>query len=167
MTFRSCFYPMLGSFTWGWIGDLVDGATIVMTVAGLVSTLTIAAGHVASGLQHLGYLDEKSTSDEIRSIQNVVIWVITALSTATVISGLQGTILHVCHLAVGLTTLLMVAAFLLDDKKFLLNLIVQEVGMFFQMNILQNNFWTDAFGQLQEGSGRAVDGKAADQFWME
>jgi hypothetical protein len=28
------------------------------------------------------------------------------------------------------------------------------------------NFWTDAFGQLHEGSGRAVDGKAADLGWM-
>jgi hypothetical protein len=26
---------------------------------------------------------------------------------------------------------------------------------------------TDAFGQLREGSGRAIDGKAADQTWMD
>jgi BCCT family betaine/carnitine transporter len=31
MTFRSCFYPILQEYTWGWIGDLIDGFTIVVT----------------------------------------------------------------------------------------------------------------------------------------
>jgi choline-glycine betaine transporter len=30
-TFRSCLYPILGEYTWGWIGDIVDGFTIVVT----------------------------------------------------------------------------------------------------------------------------------------
>lgn len=46
-----------------------------------------------------------------------------------------------------------------------LNLQVQELGTYLQSSILQLNFWTDAFGQLREGSGRAVDGKAAEQWW--
>jgi choline-glycine betaine transporter len=44
MTFRSCFYPILGQYTWGWIGDLIDGFAIVVTVAGKCnnhSTLSI------------------------------------------------------------------------------------------------------------------------------
>jgi choline/glycine/proline betaine transport protein len=24
-TFRSCFYPIFGAYTWGWIGDAIDG----------------------------------------------------------------------------------------------------------------------------------------------
>jgi hypothetical protein len=31
---------------------------------------------------------------------------------------------------------------------------------------LELNFWTDTFGQLREGSGRAIDGKASEQWWM-
>lgn len=53
-----------------------------------------------------------------------------------------------------------------DDTKYLLNLQVQEVGYFLQNSILQLNFWTDAFGQLREGGGRAVDGNAAEAWWM-
>jgi choline-glycine betaine transporter len=30
-TFRSCLYPILGQYTWGWIGDVIDGFTIVST----------------------------------------------------------------------------------------------------------------------------------------
>ena len=28
MTFRSCFYPILGEYTWGVLGDLIDGFTV-------------------------------------------------------------------------------------------------------------------------------------------
>ena len=35
LTVRSSFYPILGKYTWGWIGDFIDGWSIVMTVAGV------------------------------------------------------------------------------------------------------------------------------------
>jgi choline/glycine/proline betaine transport protein len=31
LTFRSCLYPILREYTWGWIGDVIDGFTIVVT----------------------------------------------------------------------------------------------------------------------------------------
>jgi BCCT family betaine/carnitine transporter len=31
LTFRSCLYPILQEYTWGWIGDVIDGFTIVVT----------------------------------------------------------------------------------------------------------------------------------------
>ena len=33
MTVRSALYNVLGDHTWGWIGDVVDGFSIVMTVS--------------------------------------------------------------------------------------------------------------------------------------
>lgn len=62
--------------------------------------------------------------------------------------------------------LLLWLVFVLDNTKFLLNLQVQEVGYFLQWSILQINFWTDAFGQLTPGEGRATDGNAAESWWM-
>ena len=35
MTFRSCFYPIIGEYAWGWIGDVLDGFTLVTTVSGV------------------------------------------------------------------------------------------------------------------------------------
>lgn len=43
MTLRSCFYPMLGEYTWGWVGDLIDGVSIVVTVAGVCTSLGLGA----------------------------------------------------------------------------------------------------------------------------
>jgi hypothetical protein len=45
--------------------------------------------------------------------------------------------------------------------------ILQEVGYYFQWSIFLLNFHTDAFGQLKEGEGRAVDGNGAEVWWMD
>jgi BCCT, betaine/carnitine/choline family transporter len=62
---------------------------------------------------------------------------------------------------------LLVLAGAMDDTKYVLNLQVQEMGYFLQHTLFQLTFWTDAFGQLREGSGRAVDGHAAAQWWQD
>jgi len=51
MTFRSCFYPLLLDYTWGWIGDVIDGATIVVTVAGVCTSLGLGALQIVAGFQ--------------------------------------------------------------------------------------------------------------------
>jgi hypothetical protein len=45
--------------------------------------------------------------------------------------------------------------------------ISQVTGMQTQYNIFLVNFCTDAFGQLREGEGRAIDDRAAEQCWMD
>ena len=39
LTARSSFYPFIGNYCWGWIGDLIDSWAIVMTVAGICTSL--------------------------------------------------------------------------------------------------------------------------------
>jgi choline-glycine betaine transporter len=166
MTFRSCFYPILGPYTWGWMGDCIDSLSIVVMVASMCIMLGTTAMSVVAGLEQLGLIDKNLASDDVLFMQNITIWIITIASTVSVITGLRGGIQFMALAAVALASLLTFLVFILDDSKFLLNLIVQEVGYFAQYSVFQLNFWTDAFGQLREGSGRAVDGKAADQDWM-
>jgi choline-glycine betaine transporter len=166
LTLRSCYYPMLGPYTWGWIGDSIDGLGIIVTVLGSCSYLGSSAILLVTGFIHLGMVDEQSTVQEITGIQNVTIWIIILVSTVTVITGLRRGIHIMSNLAMGIGTLLLVLVFFMDDTTFLLNVQVQEVGLFLQTGLFQLNLWTDAFGQLEAGSGRAIDGKAAEQWWM-
>jgi choline-glycine betaine transporter len=122
---------------------------------------------ISTGLIYTGWIDKEATPEEITSIQNVIIWVVTIISTISVISGLRGAIQLISLVAVTIGCVLTGFIFLADDTKYILNLQVQEIGYFFQTSIFQLNFWTDAFGQLRPGEGRAVDGKAAEQWWME
>jgi Cys-rich protein (TIGR01571 family) len=167
MTLRSCFYPLLGDHTWGWIGDIIDGFTVVTTVAGVCTSLGLGCFQISAGLQRVGAIDDDMTEDETRKVHVIIIWVITLMATCSVVSGLSVGIRMLSELGFSLGMLLLFLVFVLDKTNYLLNLIVQEVGYYFQWSIFLLNFHTDAFGQLKEGEGRAVDGNAAAKWWMD
>lgn len=166
-TFRSIFYPILGDYIYGWMGDLIDVSTLVVTVSGLCTSLGLGAVQIVDGFVFLGWVGENQSDSRTTAIQNVVVWWITLLTCLSVISGIRLgiRILSIAALLMGSGLLFVVLCF--DDTKFMLNLIVQETGYYFQHSILELNFWTDAFGQLREGSGRAIDGGSGAVWWMD
>jgi choline-glycine betaine transporter len=162
--FRSCFYPILGHYTWGWMGDTIDGFAIVVTLAALCTSLGVLAANLLAGSVNMGWID--SRSPRVTVIQTTIVWASTIATIASVTSGLQRGIKYLCLLSMVLAGILTLLVFGKDDGKFLLNLQVQEVGYYLQTGIFQLNFFTDAFGQLREGSGRAIHGKSSEQWWM-
>jgi choline-glycine betaine transporter len=165
-TFRSCFYPIFGAYTWGWIGDAIDGLAIVLGILIATQMLGMCTVQITSGFIVLGWIDAKLSENEILSIREPLLWTIVLISIVSVFSGLHGGIKYLSLAAVSLAVVLGFLVFIMDDTKFMLNLTVQAVGYQLQNSLFLLNFWTDAFGQLHEGSGRAVDGKAAEQGWM-
>jgi choline/glycine/proline betaine transport protein len=65
-------YPIPGAYTWGWIGDFMDGLGIIVTVFGSCGYLGATAILLVTGFIHLGIVDEQkqSTVKEV-TIQNV------------------------------------------------------------------------------------------------
>ena len=55
----------------------------------------------------------------------------------------------------------------MENTAYLLNLMTQTIGYHAQISIFQLPFHTDAFGQLREGEGRAIDGNAAAVWWYD
>lgn len=163
LTFRSCFYPILGAYTWGWIGDMIDGIALVSTVVGASITMGFTSWQIVTCMVYLGWVG--NTPDETGLMLTLTITVATILSTASAISGLRGGVRFFSRVAFGLCALLLCLAVAMDDTKFLLNLQVQEIGYSLQTSIFQLNFWTDAFGQLQAGSGQALDSEASSTSW--
>jgi hypothetical protein len=125
MTLRSCFYPMLGEYTWGWIGDLIDGFTIVTTVAGVCTSLGLGAFQIAAGLQRVGAIDDDLSEDKMRNVHVISIWFITLIATCSVISGLNVGIKYLSQLGFGLGLLLLFLVLVMEKTNYLLNLIVQ------------------------------------------
>jgi len=156
-----------GDYCWGWIGDLIDGFSIVMTVAGVCTSLGLGTMQIVTGLQRLGWIDlSKTTEEDLKNQYVVVIWVITLLATISVVSGLKVGIKTLSNVAFGLGTLILFLSFVMDKTYYLLNLVVQTTGMYLQWNLFQVAFWTDAFGSLNAGEGRAVDGNSAATWWI-
>jgi len=163
MTLRSCFYPLLGEYTWGWMGDILDGFSMVATVSGVCTSLGLGAYQLAAGLERVGVIDDASET----RVHVISIWIITLIATASVVSGLDVGIKLLSEFGFGLGIVLLWICLVLDKTNYLLNLMVQEVGYYFQYSLLQLNFHTDAFGQLNDGEGRAVDDGAAAAWWMD
>lgn len=125
LTLRSCFYPMLGEYTWGWMGDIIDGYTIVTTVAGVCTSLGLGAFSIAAGLKQAGAIDKDISEDDLTDVHLYSIWIITCLATLSVVSGLGVGIKYLSQIAFGLGMLLLFWVFLLEKTNYILNLIVQ------------------------------------------
>lgn len=72
----------------GYLGDLIDGVSIVVTIGGICTSLGLGAIQMAAGVQRVGWLDEGLSESETTDAQIVIIWLITILTTASVLMGL-------------------------------------------------------------------------------
>jgi len=164
MTIRSTFYPMLGEYTWGWMGDLIDGYSIVMTVAGVCTSLGLGTIQIIAGCQDLGWVDPDR--EDLTPVFVILIWIITVAATISVVSGLSVGIKTLAQIGFALGNIILFLCFTMEKTDYLLNLLVQTTGVYLQNNIFQIPFWTDAFGALNEGEGRAVDGNSSASWFI-
>ncbi|XP_064598003.1 glycine betaine transporter 1-like [Liolophura sinensis] len=155
MSVRSCFYPILGERIFGWLGDLIDTLSVVCTMFGVCTSLGLGAMQLNRGLNRMN-------SDIVYGIntQIILIWVITLMATASVISGLKVGIKLLSEICFLLGNFIMLIWLFYDDTWYMLNAVVQSVGYYVQ-NIIGLGFHTDAFAQMNN----APDGKSAPN-WL-
>jgi len=146
------------------MGDLIDGFSIVMTIAGVCTSLGLGTIQIVTGLQRLGWVDPDV--EDLQSIYVAVIWVITACATLSVVSGIHAGIKTLALVAFSLGMLILFVSFVMEKTFYLLNVLVQSTGYYLQWSIFQLPFWTDAFGSLEAGEGRATDDKASATWWI-
>ena len=156
MTIRSCFYPLLGDWMYGFVGDAIDILSIVSTMFGVCTTLGLGAMTLNSGINRVH-------SDVSESVDNqiILIWVVTGMATVSVITGLKVGVRRLSEICFGLGVALMLIILFYDNTFYLLNLYVQSIGYYFQ-HFIQIGFHTEAFAQL----GNAPDGKQAQE-WID
>ena len=84
MTMRTCFYPLLGDKILGLAGDAIDILSVVATMLGVCTSLGLGVIQLNAGLKRIN-----SDIDESLRNQIIIIWGVTALATASVISGVK------------------------------------------------------------------------------
>ena len=156
MTIRSCFYPLLGECIYGIVGDLIDIISIVSTMFGVCTTLGLGAMTLNSGLNRVHSDISESVNNQI-----IIIWVVTAMATISVVTGLKVGVRRLSEVCFGLGVALMLLILFYDKTFYLLNLYVQSIGYYLQ-HFIQIGFHTEAFAQL----GNAPDKKHAPQ-WID
>ena len=86
LTMKSCFYPLMGDRIFGWPGDLVDILSVIATLFGVCTSLGLGTMQINQGLHLLAPSIPVSTDAQL-----VIIWAITAVATASVLSGVHET----------------------------------------------------------------------------
>ena len=97
MTMRSCFYPLLGERVFGVLGDIIDILSVVATMFGVCTSLGLGAIQLNTGFKRINSKIDISTDNQI-----ITIWGITALATASVISGIKVGIRRLSEICFGL-----------------------------------------------------------------
>lgn len=84
MTIKTTFFPLIGDKIWGWLGEFIDFVAAVCTLFGITTSLGLGAQQINTGLN---LLDSGITISN--DVQVAIIWIITIIATASVVTGLH------------------------------------------------------------------------------
>ncbi|AOM39449.1 choline BCCT transporter BetT [Xenorhabdus hominickii] len=122
LTLRSALYPIIGDKIYGPIGHAVDIFAVIGTVFGVATSLGYGVLQVNAGLNHLFGLPINET------VQVVLIILITALATISVVSGLDKGIRILSEVNLSLAVLLLILVVALGPTVLLLKSFVENTG---------------------------------------
>ncbi|MGJ8527701.1 BCCT family transporter [Maritalea sp.] len=118
LTLRSAFYPILGERVWGWPGHVIDILAVFATLFGLATSLGFGTEQALAGFNFLfGW-----GTGNIAKI--VLISIITALATISVIRGLDGGVKILSEINIGLAVLLLLFIIIVGPTMLIIETII-------------------------------------------
>ncbi len=145
VSIRWALEPLLGDRVRGWIGDLIDVIAVVGTLFGVATSLGFGVTQVGAGLEYLGVVGSVGTG-----LLVVLVIIITAMATTSVVTGLDKGIKFLSNVNMGLAAALLLAVLVLGPTVFLLGDFVSSVGSYVS-NFFRLSFQTLSF-QGQDGT---------------
>ena len=149
LTVRATFYPLIGERIHGRIGDLIDILAALATLFGLATSLGLGAQQVNAGLAHLLGVAQSPT------VQVILIAVITALATISVVLGLDRGIRRLSQLNVIVAALLLGFVLVAGPTRYLLDALVQNLGIYLS-HLPRLSLWTEAYVQSEWQHGWTI-----------
>lgn len=140
LTLRSALYPIIGDKINGWAGHTVDIFAVVSTIFGIATSLGLGASQINSGLAYLTGIEISVTN------QILLMIVIIALATVSVVSGLDKGIKRLSQANMILAVVLLCFILLLGPTVFLLKAYLQNTGDYLS-DIVRNTFNLFAYQQ--------------------
>lgn len=122
---RSAFHPLLGDKIYGLPGDLVDTFCVIGTLFGVATSLGLGVSQVNAGLNYL-----IPSIPQSLEVCVVLIVLITAMATVSVVLGLDGGIKRLSNLNMVLALVLLAAVLFSTDTVMLLKSYVQNTGAY-------------------------------------
>jgi choline/glycine/proline betaine transport protein len=145
LTIRSIFYPLFGDKIYGWIGDLIDILSVIATIFGLATSLGFGAQQVNAGLTYLFDFQFNQL------VQIVLIAVITAIATLSLVLGLDKGIRRLSQWNMRLALLLLLFVILVGPTLFILKSFVQNIGHYIH-EFFELSFRTGSYKGINQPS---------------
>ena len=142
LSIRSTLYPVLGDRIYGTLGNLVEILAVFGTLFGVATSLGLGVQQVNAGLSYLGVLSESQGN------QLILIALITAVATASVVSGLDNGIRRLSTLNLLFGVLLLLFVLFTGPTRFLFGSMVQSTGFYLQ-DLVGLTFQTDVFRGME------------------
>ena len=132
--------PLVGDkLTEGWFGKFIDGFSVVVSFAGVATSLGLGVSQICGGLHHL--FDIPKTEDTIL----IIIVLITLVFIISAITGVYKGIKILSNLNTYLALALLALAFMVGPKITILNNLTNSVGQHIQY-FFKDVFMINAFG---------------------
>ena len=132
--------PLVGErMTSGWFGKFIDGFSVVVSFAGVATSLGLGVSQICGGLNHL--FDIPKTENTIL----IIIILITLVFIVSAITGVYKGIRLLSNLNTYLALALLALAFVIGPKTAILNNLTNSVGQHIQY-FFKDVFMTNAFG---------------------
>ncbi|MBS2097446.1 BCCT family transporter [Carboxylicivirga linearis] len=143
LTIRSIFHPLLGNRIYGPIGDAIDIISVIATIFGLATSLGFGVQQVNAGLNYLFDINLNTT------VQIVLIVIITAMATMSLILGLDKGIRRLSEWNMRFAIILLVFVIIVGPTVFLAKSFVQNLGHYLS-DFFEISFWTESYAGVRE-----------------
>jgi choline/glycine/proline betaine transport protein len=134
MTVRSALYPLIGNRIQGWAGNLVDILAIFGTMFGIATSLGLGVNQIAAGLERVFDIPGGIPT------QIVLIAIITAIATISVVSGIDKGIRRLSEININLAALLLLFVIFAGPTLTLLTAYFDNLGAYIT-NFFNVLFW--------------------------
>jgi glycine betaine transporter len=125
--------PLIGKYADGAVGTLIDVIAVIATILGVATTLGFGASQINGGLSYLFGVPINIV------VQTIIVAIVTVLFIISASTGLGKGIKILSNLNMGLTAILFLFVFIFGPTLFILNLLVDTLGAYFQ-NFLNMSF---------------------------
>lgn len=149
LTIRSAFVPLLGDKVNGPLGYAVDISATVATLFGVATSLGVGVQQVNAGLFHVFGVPQTT------NVQLLLICGITLIATYSVVRGLDAGIRKLSEINIALALALMFFVLLLGPTLFILNALVENIGIYLQ-NFMQLSTWNETYENSSWQNGWTV-----------
>ncbi len=147
LSIRSIFYPILGEKIHGLWGNIIDILATVATLFGVATSLGIGVQQINAGFAHLFGIEQNHT------VQLILIAVITAIATISVVRGLDAGIRKLSEINIWLALSLLLFVFICGPTLFILNSFFENTGSYLQLfpkiatwnEALENTGWQNSW----------------------